>query len=193
MSPLSNDDWLTLVEIARRAISTAILESRLPDLPSYCWPLSEHRGAFVSLYRDGKLRGCVGQVEEPGPLAEVVARAAINAALYDSRFPPVAASEIPNLEIEISVLSSLERIQAEAIVVGQHGLLVVRDRYRGILLPQVAAERQWSSLRLLEETCIKAGLPRDSWRDPATELYGFTAEVFPGKGTRTAHGSQGPV
>jgi AmmeMemoRadiSam system protein A len=189
MSPLSNDDWLALVEIARRAISTAILENRLADLAPYSSPLSDQRGAFVSLYRDGKLRGCVGQVENPGPLAEVVARAAINAALYDSRFPPVGASDIPSLEIEISVLSPLERIQAEAIVVGQHGLLVVRELERGILLPQVAVERQWSSQRLLEETCLKAGLARDAWRDPATELYGFTAEIFSEKGTRTIYRS----
>jgi AmmeMemoRadiSam system protein A len=185
MSPLCNDDWLALIEIARRAISSAILENRLSDLPPYSSVLAEHRGAFVSLYREGKLRGCVGQVENPGPLPEVVARAAINAALYDSRFPAVAASEIPHLEIEISVLSPLERIEAEAIVVGQHGLLVVRERDRGILLPQVAVERQWSSQRLLEETCVKAGLARDAWRDPATELYGFTAEIFSEKGTRT--------
>jgi len=189
MSPLCNDDWLALVEIARRAISTAVLESRMPDLPPYSPRLSEHRGAFVSLYREGKLRGCVGQVENPGPLAEVVACSAINAALYDSRFTPVGAAEIPSLEIEISVLSPLERIQAEAIVVGRHGLLVVRERFRGILLPQVAAERHWSSERLLEETCLKAGLARDSWRDPATELYGFTAEIFFEKGTRTIYRS----
>ena len=189
MSPLSNDDWLALVAVARRAISTAVLESRLPDLASYSSALSEHRGAFVTLYRDGKLRGCVGQVENPGPLAEVVARAAINAALYDSRFPPVAASEIPDLDIEVSVVSPLERIQAEAIVVGQHGLLVVRERFRGILLPQVAVERQWSSQRFIEETCVKAGLAQGAWLDPATELYGFTAEIFSEKGTRTAYRS----
>lgn len=189
MSPLSHDDWLALIEIARRAISTAILESRVLDLPSCSSLLSELRGAFVSLYCDGKLRGCVGQVENPGPLAEVVARAAINAALYDSRFPSVTASEIPNLEIEISVLSPLERIQPEAIVVGQHGLLVVRERFRGILLPQVATERQWSRERFLEETCVKAGLARDAWRDSATELYGFTAEIFSEKGTRTIYRS----
>ncbi len=189
MSPPSNDDWLALVEIARRAISTAILEKRLLDLPPYPFALSEQRGAFVSLYRDGKLRGCVGQVENPGPLADVVARAAINAALYDSRFPPVDASEIPNLEIEISVLSPLERIRAEAVVVGQHGLMVVRESHRGILLPQVAAERQWSRERFLEEACLKAGLASGAWRDPATELYGFTADIFSEKGTRTIYRS----
>ena len=94
MSRLSSDDWLALVEIARRAISSVILEKRLPDFPPYPAALSEPRGAFVSLYRGGILRGCVGQVENPGPLADVVARSAINAALYDSRFPPISAEEV---------------------------------------------------------------------------------------------------
>ena len=123
MSRLSSDDWLALVEIARRAISSAILEKRIPDFPPYPAALSEHRGAFVSLYRGGNLRGCVGQVENPGPLADVVARSAINAALHDSRFPPIGAEEVASLEIEISVLTAPERILPEAIVAGRHGLL----------------------------------------------------------------------
>jgi AmmeMemoRadiSam system protein A len=185
MSRLSSDDWLALVEIARRAISSALLEKRLPDLPLYPAALSERRGAFVSLYRDGMLRGCVGQVEDPGPLADVVARAAINAALYDSRFAPIAAEEVAALEIEISVLTAPEPIQPEAIVAGRHGLLVVRGSFRGVLLPQVATEREWSGRRLLEETCIKAGLARDAWRDPSTQVFGFTAEVFSERRPRT--------
>jgi len=185
MSRLSSDDGLVLAEIARRAISGAILERRLPDFPPYPAALSERRGAFVSLYRAGKLRGCVGQVENPGPLAEVVAVAAINAALHDTRFPPVEAQEIAILDIEISVLSLLERIRPEAIVAGEHGLMVVREASRGVLLPQVAAERQWSGRRLLEETCVKAGLPRDAWSDPATEVFAFTAEVFSAKSQHT--------
>lgn len=178
MSRLSNDDWLALVEIARRAISSAVLNKRIPDFPPHPASLSEPRGAFVSLYRERKLRGCVGQVENPGPLADVVARSAINAALYDSRFTPIAADEVATLDIELSVLSSLERILPEAIVPARHGLLVVKGSARGLLLPQVAAVRKWSGQRLLEETCIKAGLARDAWRDPATEIFGFTAEVF---------------
>ena len=126
MSRLSSDDWLALVEIARRAISSAILEKRLPDFPPYPAALSEPRGAFVSLYRGGILRGCVGQVENPGPLADVVARSAINAALYDSRFPPISGEEVASLEIEISVLTAPERILPEAIVAGRHGLMVAR-------------------------------------------------------------------
>jgi AmmeMemoRadiSam system protein A len=185
MSRLSSDDWLALVEIAQRAISSAILEKCIPDFPPYPASLSERRGAFVSLYRDGILRGCVGQVENPGPLADVVARSAINAALYDSRFPPIGEDEVATLDIEISVLTVPERILVEAIVAGQHGLLVVCGPVRGLLLPQVATERKWSGQRLLEETCIKAGLPCDAWRDPATQVFGFTAEVFSKKGRRT--------
>jgi AmmeMemoRadiSam system protein A len=189
MSRLSSDDWLALVEIARRAISSAIVEKCLPDFPPYPAALSERRGAFVSLYRGGNLRGCVGQVENPGPLADVVARSAINAALYDPRFPQISAGEIASLEIEISVLTAPERILPEAVVAGRHGLLVVRGSFRGLLLPQVAAERNWSSQRLLEETCMKAGMERDAWRDPATEVFGFNAEIFSEKRSRTNSGS----
>jgi AmmeMemoRadiSam system protein A len=185
MSRLSSDDWLALVEIARRAISSAILEKRIPDFPPHPAALSECRGAFVTLYRGGILRGCVGQVESPGPLADVVARSAINAALYDSRFPPISGEEVASLEIEISVLSAPEPILPEAIVAGRHGLMVERGPCRGLLLPQVATERKWTGQQLLEETCIKAGLARDAWRDPATQVFGFTAEVFSEKGQRT--------
>src|ERR1700736_1792421 len=119
MSRLSSDDWLALVGIARRAIASAILDKRVPDFPSFPATLSEPRGAFVSLYLAETLRGCVGQVENPGPLADVVARSAISAALYDSRFSPIRAEEIATLEFEISVLSPPERIPPEAIVAGR--------------------------------------------------------------------------
>jgi AmmeMemoRadiSam system protein A len=190
MSRLSSDDWLALVEISRRAISGALLEKRIPDLPPYSGSLSERRGAFVSLYSGGILRGCVGQVENPGPLADMVARASMNAALHDSRFPPISAEEIATLEIEISVLTAPEPITPETIVAGRHGLLVVRGSFRGLLLPQVARERRWSGQRLLEETCVKAGLPRDAWRDPAAQVFGFTAEVFSEKRKRTISDSE---
>jgi AmmeMemoRadiSam system protein A len=179
MSRLSSDDWLTLVEISRRAISCAVVEKRVLDFPPLSTALSEPGGAFVTLYQSGRLRGCVGQVENPGPLADVVARSAINAALYDARFPPVTAGEISGLEIEISVLTVPERILPEEIVAGRHGLMVVNGPRKGLLLPQVATERNWSGQQLLEETCVKAGLARDAWRDPATQICGFTAEIFP--------------
>jgi AmmeMemoRadiSam system protein A len=181
MSLLSHDDWLALIAIAQRAIATAIFDGLLLDLPPYSSALSEPRGAFVTLYRSNRLRGCVGQVESPGPLAETVARSAINAALHDPRFSPVTSEEVTTLDIELSVLSSLQPIAADAIIAGEHGLMVVRDRNKGLLLPKVAAERQWSAQRFLEETCVKAGLSRDAWRDPGTQVLGFTAEVFSGE------------
>lgn len=186
MSRLSHSDWLALVEIARRAISCAVLENRILDLPPHSSALSECKGAFVSLYHHGKLRGCVGQVENPGPLADVVARSAISAARHDSRFPPVAAEELPGLSVEVSVLSMPEPISQDAIAVGRHGLLVVRGPSRGLLLPQVAAERNWSAQRFLEETCVKAGLPRDGWKNPDTKVFGFTAEIYSDKTDRVS-------
>ena len=167
-----------MLGIARRAISSAVIANCLPDLPPWPATLSVFRGTFVTLTRGGKLRGCVGRVEDPGPLAEEVMRAAINAALHDPRFPPVAAGEVDTLEIEISVLSSLEPISVDQIIAGHHGLMVVRSPFRGLLLPQVAAGRQWSGQQFLEETCAKAGLPRDAWRNPATQVSAFTAEIF---------------
>ncbi len=166
------------MEIARRSISSAVLEQRITDLPAYPATLNISRGAFVTLYRARKLRGCVGQVEGLGPLAEVVARAAISAALHDPRFPPVSSEEIEYLDIELSVLSLLEPIAPGSIVAGRHGLMVVHERRRGVLLPQVATERGWSGQRLLEETCEKAGLAADAWRDPATRILGFTVELY---------------
>ena len=82
------------------------------------------------------------------------------------------------MDIEISVLTAPESISPEEIEAGRHGLIVVQGSFKGLLLPQVAAERKWTGQRLLEETCVKAGLPRDAWRDRATKLFSFTAEVF---------------
>ncbi len=178
MSRLSSDDCRALLDLARQAISSAVIEKRILDLPPFPAALKEPTGAFVTLHRDGQLRGCVGQVESPDPLADTVARSAINAALHDSRFPVVEADEIRSLEIEISVLSRPEPIAPETVVVGRDGLLVVKGEHRGLLLPQVASERRWSSQRFLEETCVKAGLPREAWREPSTHVFAFSAEVF---------------
>jgi AmmeMemoRadiSam system protein A len=187
MSRLSSDDCRVLLDVARRAISTAVIEKRILDFSTFPSALTQPAGAFVTLHRDGQLRGCVGQVEACDPLGDAVARAAINAALHDSRFPAVEADEVTSLEIEISVLSPPEPIAPEKILPGPHGLLIMKDEHRGLLLPQVAAGRRWSSQRFLEETCIKAGLPRDAWRDPATRILGFTAEVFSDAGLRVGH------
>jgi AmmeMemoRadiSam system protein A len=111
-------------------------------------------------------------------LAETVVECAINSALQDPRFRPVGAEELARLRIEISVLSESGPIVPEDIEVGVHGLLVTCGTNRGLFLPQVAVERGWSRERFFKETCCKAGITSDAWRDPETRLFAFTAEVF---------------
>lgn len=178
MSPLPDSERRACLGLARRAIAAAVNHTPAPELPATPEAPSGHSSAFVSLYRHGRLRGCVGQVEAPRPLAAVVARCAVSAALEDSRFEPVRPDEFPELEIEISVLSGLREICPEEIEVGVHGLLVRQGYFSGLLLPQVATKYNWTSQHFLEETCRKAGLAADAWKDPACQLRAFTAEVF---------------
>ena len=194
---LSNDDRRALLAIARQAILHAVVHERpaefdsssaLPSGPP-TERLATPQGAFVTLYLGRRLRGCVGRVDTSDPLAETVAQSAISAALHDPRFGPVGANEVADLEIEISVLSVLQPISADAIKAGKHGVLVCHGHKRGLLLPQVAAERQWSSSRFLAETCRKAGLDPEAWREPQTQLFGFTVEVFSESSFRAGYSS----
>ncbi len=130
------------------------------------------------MHQRGRLCGCIGQVVPSDSLAVTVARCAVGAAAKDPRFRPVCPEELAELEIELSVLSPLQPIEPEAVEAGQHGLMVVRDYHRGVLLPQVATEHRWTRERLLEETCRKAGLPPDAWKEPGTQILAFTAEIF---------------
>jgi AmmeMemoRadiSam system protein A len=139
--------------------------------------LSEQRGTFTSLYLRGELRGCVGYVVPTSPLYRTVAETARAAAFEDKRFPAVTRDEASHLEIELSILSQLESINADAIQVGRHGLLISQHGRRGLLLPQVAVEHQWDRNTFLEQTCRKAHLPPDAWQKGAT-LQAFTAEIF---------------
>jgi AmmeMemoRadiSam system protein A len=178
MSPLADREKQLLLELARRAL-TAGVEKResIPDFPAD-EVLRQPGGAFVTLHRRGRLRGCVGQLPSKEPLVEVVAHCAKAAALEDPRFKPVRADEIAEIEIELSILSGLEDVTLGRIEAGKHGLVVSRGWQRGVLLPQVATEFKWQAARFLEETCVKAGLEREAWKDPQTRIQAFTAEVF---------------
>ncbi len=178
MSPLSSEDRRALLDLARRAIAEAVRRGAALDLLELRGALGEPAGAFVTLHSHGKLRGCIGQIGALEPLGRAVADCAARSAVEDPRFDPVREEEVAELEIEISVLSPLQEIVPEQVEVGRHGLLVVCGNQRGLLLPQVATEYHWGRERFLEETCAKAGLERDAWRDPATQLLAFTAEVF---------------
>ena len=133
----------------------------------------------MTLRRGKHLRGCIGHLDSgPSSLVMAVAWAATSAALEDPRFEPVRPEEVAELTIEISVLTPFEEIAPDKIVPGTHGLVIQQGNRRGLLLPQVATEHRLSRERFLEETCAKAGLPRDAWRDAATRVFAFTAEVF---------------
>ena len=172
----SPDERTLLLRLAHASILSA-LEGREISLEPPTEHLSEPRGAFSSLYLRGELRGCVGYVLPVSPVYRAVADTARAAAFEDSRFSPVTLPEARELEIELSILSPPRPISAEAVEIGRHGLLITMAGRRGLLLPQVPVEHHWDAVAFLEQTCRKAGLPRDAWQKGAA-IEAFTAEVF---------------
>jgi len=167
-----------LLQLAGSAINQFIKEKKLIDYKTKNPELLTKKGAFVTLKKKGFLRGCIGFIEPVLPLYETVIRAAIYAACQDLRFPPVTADELKDLEIEISVLTTPQRIHDPLLIeVGKHGLIIAKGDHRGILLPQVPVENSWRREEFLERACLKAGLPRDAWTSGA-EIYIFEAIVF---------------
>lgn len=176
---LSEEEKKTLKELAYNTIKAKLEGKPLPTIQNPKGKLLERRGAFVTIHKNGQLRGCIGYVEGLRPLWETVRDMAIQAAFHDPRFPPLSAAELPFIDIEISVLTPLERLKdISDIEIGKHGLVVRRGFYSGLLLPQVAAEYGWSRETFLEWTCRKAGLPPDAWKSNDTEIYIFSADVF---------------
>jgi uncharacterized protein len=167
-----------LLDLAHETILAAIEDRPVAQQAPPPGPLHERAGAFVSLHRAGELRGCIGTFARDRPVYTIVRDMAAAAAFEDPRFPPVEASEVPLLDLEISILSELRRTAAESVVPGFHGLSIVLSGRKGVFLPQVAAEAGWDRETLLEQTCLKAGLPANAWREPAAEICVFTAEVF---------------
>ena len=172
----SSEERGILLTLAHDAISSEFERKEISLTPPTSH-LAEPRGAFTSVYVSGQLRGCVGYVFPVDSLYRTIADTARSAAFADSRFDPIAAEELPNLTISLSILSPLQPIRPEQVEVGRHGLLISHHGQRGLLLPQVAVEHGWNRETFLEETCRKAGLPRDAWQQGAT-VEAFTAEVF---------------
>lgn len=176
---LTKEEKEILLAIARDSIEAAV--NKTPYfLPSSQTPqLEEKCGAFVTLHSQGELRGCIGYIEGIIPLMETVQEVAVKAALEDPRFDPVNADELENIDIEISVLSPLKKINdLNKIEVGKHGLVIKHGYSRGLLLPQVAVEYNWDRETFLSQTCRKAGIGADKWKDPAIEIFIFSAEIF---------------
>jgi AmmeMemoRadiSam system protein A len=176
---LRDEERRALLAAAREAIA-AHLAGRKAELPRATGALARPGGAFVSLHRrkDGELRGCIGQLRAEGPLLDAVAQMAVAAATEDERFAPVSATELDALSIEVSALSLLAPIRSDEVEVGRHGLMVRSGERRGVLLPQVPVDQGWERDQFLAQTCRKAGLAADAWRQPGVELSGFTATVF---------------
>jgi AmmeMemoRadiSam system protein A len=175
---LSADERRELLRIARDTIRASCEGRPVAENEACAGALTEPTGAFVSLHRGGELRGCIGTFARDRPLHQVVCEMASAAAFEDPRFPPLEASELESLHIEISVLSDLCRTDAESVVPGFHGVSVAVGASKGVFLPQVATEAGWDREMLLEQTCLKAGLPSDAWREPDAEISVFVAEAF---------------
>ena len=172
------DERQALLGLARDTLETYLEEERIPERDPESAALSRRSGAFVTLKKDGALRGCVGHTWGDLPLYEAVQQAAVQAATEDQRFPPLTGQELEEIHIEISVLSPFRRVTAvEEIQVGVHGLMIYKGGRKGLLLPQVAVEQGWDREAYLDNLCQKAGLPGACWHDGAT-LYEFTVVVF---------------
>jgi len=183
---ISEEEGKFLVKIAREAIETYIKDRKIINVPEDTPDtLKEIMGAFVTLNKDGLLRGCIGYPEPIKPLVNAVIEVAISAAVNDPRFSPVNSGELENLDVEVSVLTKPELIEVEKpeeyidkVQIGKDGLIIERGPYRGLLLPQVPTELGWNVEEFLYNTCVKANLPADCWIYPDVKIYKFNSEIF---------------
>ena len=176
---LTPQEKQALLSVARKSAETAVRERKQYIPPPASPALEQDRGAFVTIDKNGELRGCIGYIAPLEPLIDTVRDVAAFAASRDPRFPPVTAAELGELQYEVSVLSPLRRVlDVKEIQVGQHGLLMKKGKQEGVLLPQVPVEFGWDRKTFLDETARKAGLPASAWKDPDTDIFMFTAVVF---------------
>jgi len=180
----SQDERAILLRLAHDSILSALEEREIPLDPPTAH-LAQPRGVFTSLYLKNELRGCVGYVLPVGSVFRAVADTARAAAFEDARFYRVTREEAPDLKIELSILSLPQPIRPEQVEIGRHGLLISMSGRRGLLLPQVPVEHSWDRVTFLEQTCLKARLPRDAWQQDAV-IEAFTAEVFGEKNAESA-------
>jgi hypothetical protein len=177
---LTDPEKRELLALARKSVEYVVQQKEVYVPPaSSSKTLNQERGAFVTLTESGDLRGCIGYTSAIKPLYMTVRDTATHAALHDPRFRPVSAEELPHLEYEISVLSPLRRVtDIQQIKVGEHGLLMKNGDSEGLLLPQVPVEQNWDRQTFLEQTCAKARMGTNCWKDEDTDIFSFTAVVF---------------
>ena len=175
---LDQEDRAELLKIARLSVEKAVKGQSLQDVETERPRLKAPGAAFVTLTLHGQLRGCIGHIEAVAPLYQTVIHVAALASQQDWRFNPVSEAELKTLDIEVSVLSPLAKItDARKVRVGTHGLVIGRGSQRGLLLPQVATQYNWSREEFLKQACLKAGLPADDWKKGA-DIFIFEALII---------------
>ncbi len=177
---LSSQEKEILLTTARESIRSLFGKADIPTIDYKAHPnLKLKAGAFVTLKIKDELRGCIGYITSDQPLFETICEVAKHAAIQDPRFPPLTAKEFNSIDIEISVLSPMKKISDYSeIIIGEHGLLVEEGYNRGLLLPQVASENNFTVEQFLKSICLKAGLSSDHWQKKKLNLKVFTALVF---------------
>ncbi|MDR1856359.1 MAG: AmmeMemoRadiSam system protein A [Desulfovibrio sp.] len=178
---LTQEEQRYLLDIAKNAISQrlGIPGQTIPARPQ-SQTLGRNLGSFVTLTRNGNLRGCIGTIVGREPLEQNVVRMAVAAAFDDYRFHPLTAQEWGSCDVHISVLDELTRCPDPGLIeVGKHGLVLQLGGRSGVFLPQVPVEQGWDRLMYLEQLCNKAGLPPGSWKAPGAEIFWYEAFVFP--------------
>jgi AmmeMemoRadiSam system protein A len=176
---LSEIEKKDLLMIARETIKVYLKDKKIPKFrredPSY----ASRRGAFVTLTKEGRLRGCIGYIYPFQPLLPAVQEMAVAAAVKDRRFPPLEPEELKECEIEISILSNLYPLEKLGVLeIGRDGLYIRYKGKTGILLPQVAEELNLTKEEFLEQVSLKAGLPKDTWKHKDSQLFYFSVEKF---------------
>lgn len=188
---LSVEEKKLLLSIARKSIESRFDKTvKLPEVDFEKFPILKSKGgAFVTLTMFDELRGCIGYIISETCLPEIVAEAAKQAAFADPRFPPLNEGELPQVVIEISILSEPFPMQSyDEIELGIHGLIIEEAGRRGLLLPQVPVEHNMNKEQFLDAICKKAGLPPLLWRTKKVNMQLFTATVFNEKELETGNG-----
>ncbi|NQU94826.1 MAG: AmmeMemoRadiSam system protein A [Candidatus Omnitrophica bacterium] len=177
---LNSEQKTKLLKLARDSITHYLETGKRLDIKESDSVLNAEMGAFVTLHERGQLRGCIGNLQGHGPFYLTVRDMAVEAATGDPRFRPVTLEELKDIDIEISALSPMEKIDdPEKIETGTHGVLVKNGFRSGVYLPQVAIEAGWSREQFMNSLCgQKAGMPPDAWKKGECDIYIFTALVF---------------
>jgi AmmeMemoRadiSam system protein A len=175
---LTNEEKKILLESARETI-TAKLTGREGLYAPVTKALEAKCGAFVTLHKHGQLRGCIGNLVGVKPLYITIRGMALSSAFEDPRFMPLSQKELEEIDIEISVLSPMTQIKSiDDIKIGEHGIFIKNGFRTATFLPQVAVQQNWGIKELMENVCLKAGMGKDSWKEPDTEILVYSAIVF---------------